>query len=105
MSLDRIERRALPGHDSGIKRAVNKRVWAEQLGQDSWDRAAGTGQPGRAARTGSQDRTARQNSWYRTAWTGQPGQGSQDRTARPEKPGQEIWNRKCIKTDGIIQPG
>ncbi len=36
----------LPGHKCGIKRAVDKGVWAEQLEQDSWDKAAGTGKLG-----------------------------------------------------------
>jgi hypothetical protein len=50
VSLDRTERTEQPEYDSGIKRAVDKGVWAEQLGQDndraqgqdSWDRTAGT---------------------------------------------------------------
>jgi len=59
VSLDRTKRTELPEHDSGIKRAVDKGVRAEKLGQDSW---------------------------YRTAWTGQPGQDSRDGTARTGKP-------------------
>ncbi len=77
----------LPEHDSGIKRAVDKGVQAEKLGQDLWERAQG------------QDR------WYRTAWTGQPLKDSRDRTARTGKPGQENWDRKVRKTDRIVQPG
>ncbi len=57
MSLDRTERTDLPEHDSNIKRALDKGVRAEKLGQDSW---------------------------YRTAWTGQPRQDSWDRKARQE---------------------
>jgi hypothetical protein len=74
---------------------VDKFVWAEQLEQDSWDRAEGTGQPGRDGL----DRTAGQNSWDRTAWTGQPRKDSRDRTARTGKPEQENWDRKVRKTD------
>ncbi len=47
MSLDSTEKTGLPGHEYGIKRAVDKGVWAEQMEQDSWDRAAGTGKLGR----------------------------------------------------------
>jgi hypothetical protein len=61
VSLDRTERTGLPGHDSHIKRAVDKGVWAEKLEKDSW---------------------------YMTAWTGKPGQDSRDRTARTGKSGQ-----------------
>ena len=78
MSLDRTKRTELPEHDSGIKRAVDKGVRAEKLGQDSW---------------------------YRTAWTGQPGQDSRDRTDRTGKLGQENWDRKVRKIDRIVQPG
>jgi hypothetical protein len=50
LSLDRTERTGLPGHRTGIQRAVDKNVWAEQLiGQlrkGSRDRIAGMGQPG-----------------------------------------------------------
>jgi hypothetical protein len=99
VSLDRTERTGLPGHDTGIKRAVDKSVWAEQLGEDSWNRAQGQDiQDGTAG-------TARQDSWYRTAWTGQPGQNSWDRTARTGKQGQENWDMKFRKTDRIVQPG
>jgi hypothetical protein len=78
VSLDRTERTELPEHYSGIKKAVDKGVRTEKLGQDSW---------------------------YRTAWTGQPGQDSRDGTARTGKPGQENWDRKVRKTDRIEQPG
>ncbi len=78
VSLDRTERTELPEHDSNIKRAVDKGVRAEKLGQDSW---------------------------YRTAWTGQPGQDSRGRTARTGRLGQENWDRKVRKTDRIVQPG
>jgi hypothetical protein len=71
VSLDRTERTELPEHDSSIKRAVDKGVRAEKLGQDKWERAQG------------------QDNWYRTAWTGQPGQDSQDRKARTGELGQE----------------
>jgi hypothetical protein len=73
--VDRTKRAELPEHDSDIKRAVEKGVWADKLGQDSW---------------------------CRTAWTGQLGQDSQDRTARTGKPGQENWDRKVRKTDRIV---
>ncbi len=46
VSLDKTERIELPGHDSDVKRAVDKGAWAEQLEEDIWDRATGTGQPG-----------------------------------------------------------
>jgi hypothetical protein len=69
VSLDRTERTGLPGHDSGIKRTVDKGVWAEQLEQDSWDKAA--------------------HSWDRTAGIGQLGQDRRDKTAGTEQPGQE----------------
>jgi hypothetical protein len=78
VSLDRTERTELPEHDSNIKRAVDKGVWAEKLGQDSW---------------------------YRTSWTGQPGQDSRDRRAKTGTLGQENWDRKVRKTDRIVQPG
>jgi hypothetical protein len=55
VNLDRTERTGLPGHDSGVKRAVDMGVWAEELEQDSWDRIAGTGQQGQDSR----DRTTR----------------------------------------------
>jgi hypothetical protein len=54
---DREDRTAR--HDSGVRRNVDKGVWAEQLEQDSQERRVRTGQPG-------QDR------WYRTAGTGKP---------------------------------
>ncbi len=63
-----------------------KGVWAE-LEQDSWDRAAGTREPGQ------------------TGGIGQLGQDSRDKTAGTEKSGQEYWDRKVRKTDGIVQPG
>ncbi len=76
--LDRTERTELPEHDINIKRAVDKGVQAEKLGQDSW---------------------------YRKAWTEQPGQDIRDRTARTGKLGQENWDRKVRKTERIVQPG
>jgi hypothetical protein len=105
VSLDRTERTGLPGHDSNIKRAVDKGVWAEQLDQDSWDRAAGTGQLGQNGR----EMTARQDSWCgdsldRTTGTRQQGQNSRDRTNKTGKLGQENWDRKVGKTDRIVQP-
>jgi hypothetical protein len=36
---------------------------------------------------------------------GQQGQDSRDRTARTGKPGQENWDMKVRKTDGIVHPG
>jgi hypothetical protein len=47
----------MSGHDSRIKKAVDKGVWAEQIEQDSWDRAvrdrtAGTGRPGQDSQAG-----------------------------------------------------
>ncbi len=89
MSLDRTERTELPEHYSGIKRAVDKGVRTEKLGQDKGVRTEKLGQ----------------DSWYRTAWTGQPGQDSRDGTDRTGKPGQENWDRKVRKTDRIEQPG
>ncbi len=59
MSLDRTERTELLEHDSGIKRAVDKGVLAEQLGQDNWDRTAGTGYRDRTQGQDSRDRTVR----------------------------------------------
>jgi hypothetical protein len=56
MSLDRTEMTGLQGHDSDIKRAVDKGVWAEQLeqdsqpGQESRDRRTGTGKLGKSER-------------------------------------------------------
>ncbi len=47
----------------------------------------------------------RQDSWYRAAWTGQPGQDSRDRTARTRKLGQENWDRKVRRTDRIVATG
>jgi hypothetical protein len=44
----------MPGHDSSIKRAVDKDV-AEQLGQDSWDRAQGQDSRDEMAGTAGQD--------------------------------------------------
>jgi hypothetical protein len=52
VSLDRTEKTGLSGHDSSIKRAVDKGVCAEQLagepvrvqGQDSQDGMSETGQ-------------------------------------------------------------
>ncbi len=67
VSLDKTERTGLPGHDSGIKRAVDKGVWAEQLEKDSWDRTAGRGWL---------DRTAGRRWPDRTAGRGWPGQDS-----------------------------
>ncbi len=80
MSLDRTERTGLPRHDSGINRAVDKGVWAEQLEQDSRDRAA--------------------HSRERTAGTGQLGQNSWDKTARTGKPGQENREGKSERQMG-----
>jgi hypothetical protein len=57
VSLDRTERTGLPGKDSGIKRLVDKGIWAAQLEQDSRGRATGTGQLVQDGR----DRTARQD--------------------------------------------
>jgi hypothetical protein len=42
VSLERTKRTELPEHDSGIKRAVDKGVRAEKLGQDNQDKTAGT---------------------------------------------------------------
>ncbi len=50
MSLDGTKRTELPEHDSSIKRAVDKGVRAEKLGQDNQDKTAGTGQPGQESR-------------------------------------------------------
>ncbi len=44
VSLKRTEMKRLPGHDSGVRRAVANVAWAGQLGQDSQERTAGTGQ-------------------------------------------------------------
>ncbi len=41
----------------------------------------------------------------KTARTEQPGQNSRDRIAWTGKPGQEDWDRKVRKTDGIVKPG
>jgi hypothetical protein len=41
VSLDRTPRTELTEHDSSIKRAVDKGVRAEKLGQDNWERAQG----------------------------------------------------------------
>jgi hypothetical protein len=89
VSLDKTERTGLLGHDSDIKRAVDKGVWAEQLeqtagtgqqGQDSQDGTAGTGQPGRTAGVGhlGQDVRARQ--------LGQDSQDSKAGTGMSERP-------------------
>jgi hypothetical protein len=63
---------------------VDKGVGAEQLEQDSWERSAGTGQPGWDSR-------------YRTAWQDscieQLGQDSRDNTAGTGHPGQQIQLR------------
>jgi hypothetical protein len=80
---ERTERTRLSGYGSGIKRAVDKCLWAEQLVQDSLDRTVGTGLPGQD----SQDRTAR---------TGQPEMESRDNVAGTGKP---------EKTDEIVRPG
>jgi hypothetical protein len=75
-------------------------TWAEQLEQDSWDRTAGTGQPGQDSR----DRTA--------AGTGQPGQdSSRNRTAagtrqpRQERRDMTTGTGQSEKTDLIVKPG
>jgi hypothetical protein len=91
VSLDRTKGTELPGHDSGIKRAVNKGVQAELLGQDT-----GTGQ------LGGKTRMAGQDSWYRTAWTGQPGQDSQDRKAGTGELGQGSQKDRQDSTARII---
>jgi hypothetical protein len=93
VSLDRTERTGLPEHDSDIKSAVDNSVWAEQLEQ-----AAGTGKLGQD----SQDGTAGTEQPGRTAGIGQLGQDSWDKTAGTGQPGQETWDRKVIKTDGIV---
>jgi hypothetical protein len=72
MSLDRTERIRLPRHDSGIKQAVDKRTCPERLEQDSADRTAEKGRQERIARIGQ----LKWDSWDRTAGTGQPGQES-----------------------------
>jgi hypothetical protein len=41
--LEKTETAGLPGHDSGIRRAVDKVGWAEHMEQDSRDRKDGTG--------------------------------------------------------------
>ncbi len=95
MSLDRTERTGLPEHGNDIKRAVDKGVWAEPE-QDSWDRAAGTGEPGQKAGTQEPGRTA---------GIGQLGEDSRDKTARTGKPGQEYWDREVRKTARIGNRG
>jgi hypothetical protein len=73
VSVVRTERTGLPGHDSSVRRALDKGVWAEQLGQpgqDSENGKAGAGRP-------------------RQANIGQLGHARWDRTARTEKPGQD----------------
>jgi hypothetical protein len=72
--LNRTERIGLPGHDSDIRRAVDK------------GRATRTGQPGQE----SQDRTAGighlgEDNWDRTPGTKHLGQESQDRRAGTEQ--------------------
>jgi hypothetical protein len=82
----------LPGHDIGVKRAVDKDVWAEQQEQDSWgDKAAGMGQLGK-------------DNGDKTAGIEQLGQYSQEKTARAGQPEQESRDRrsgteKSQKTD------
>ncbi len=71
---------------------MDEGVWAAQLEKKSWDRAAGTGQPG-------------QDSQDKTAGTRQPKQDSRDRKAGTGKTGQDKWDRKVRKTDGIVKPG
>jgi hypothetical protein len=83
VSLDRTERTELPEHDRGIKRAVDKGVRAEQLGQDSWDKTTGTGHRDRTART------AQPGLLGRTVGIEQLGQDNQDKTARTGELGQE----------------
>jgi hypothetical protein len=83
VSLDKTERTGHPEHDSSIKRAVDKDVWAKQLEQHSWDRAAGTGQPGRDGP--GQD-----------SWTGQVVKDSLDRTAGAIQSGQDSQDRKAV---------
>ncbi len=106
MSLDRTKRTELPEHDRGIKRAVDKGVRAEKLGQDrtartrqpgrdSQDRKAVTGELGQESQKDRQDNTARIKD--QTAWKGEPGQNREDksgyesnaRTAASGKP----WTR------------
>ncbi len=74
VSLDRTERTGLPGHDSVIKSAVDKGVWAEQLEQDSWEgqHTARTGQLG----LDSQDRKESQE------WKAGTGKSGKDSTSR-----------------------
>ncbi len=55
---------------------MDKDVWAEKLEQDSWDRTAGTGQPGWDGKD-------------RTAGIEQLGRDSQDKMAGTGQPGQE----------------
>jgi hypothetical protein len=40
----------LPVHDCGVKRTVDKGVWAEELEQNRWNKTAGTGQLGQHSR-------------------------------------------------------
>jgi hypothetical protein len=54
VNINKKERTELPGHDSGIMRAMDKCVWEEQLEEDSWDKTAGKGKQGQDSR----DRTA-----------------------------------------------
>jgi hypothetical protein len=67
--LDRPDRRGWSEHDS-MERNVDKKVGTEQLGQDSRDRIAGTGQAGRTGIVGQ----ARQDGGDMTVETGQPRQ-------------------------------
>jgi hypothetical protein len=79
VSVVSTENTGLPGHDSSVRRALEKGVWAEQLGQQGQEREdgkAGTGRQG-------------QDNRGRTAGIGQLGHASLDRIARTEKPGQD----------------
>jgi hypothetical protein len=74
VSLERTKVTGLPGHDSGVRRAADKVVWAGQLEQDRWVRTGGSGQSGQYD---SQDRTSesgqlRQDSRDRSDWTNWP---------------------------------
>jgi hypothetical protein len=74
VSQDRTERTELPEHNSGIKRAVDKGVQAEQQGRTTGtghrDRTAGTGQPGLPGRTAGIEQLGQDNQ-DKTAGTGQ----------------------------------
>jgi hypothetical protein len=59
--LNRTERTGLPGHDSCVRRAVDKDAGAGQLEKDNLDRKVGTGR-------------LRQDIRDRTTGTGQPRQ-------------------------------